>query len=372
MKILIATGIFEPESGGPATLSAGLARKLTEAGHQVTVLTYANQVLDTAQYPFKLVSVVRKGKLSNRIRLFRAARSLVRDVDVIYTFDWFAVGFPLALAARMAHKPYIVRVGGDYLWEQKYLESGAPPMTLKEFYEKRLHRRLSYRPVFFAISWVLRGAQHVVFNSDQLRELCDNAYGLSRSSVIWTPMPENLTKVAGSVRLEFIFWGRMIVMKNLDTLLRAFAIARIPHSYTLTLIGDGPQKEALMNWVLKLGLQGRVHFEPAMPRDKVLARVAEARLFILPSWTDISPNQACEALAIGLPSLITKESYLPFRDQLPETIDPSSVEDMAHKLEKMVDNAHYLDFVNRWNAISFSYTWEAFVQKHLELFNAHV
>ena len=41
MKVVLATGIYPPQIGGPATYVRGLARELTEAGHRVTVVTYA-------------------------------------------------------------------------------------------------------------------------------------------------------------------------------------------------------------------------------------------------------------------------------------------------------------------------------------------
>ena len=40
MKILIVTGIFEPEIGGPAEYTPKLAAGLFERGHEVKVLTY--------------------------------------------------------------------------------------------------------------------------------------------------------------------------------------------------------------------------------------------------------------------------------------------------------------------------------------------
>ena len=40
MRILIATGIYPPDIGGPATYSSLLVRELTARGHFVDVVTY--------------------------------------------------------------------------------------------------------------------------------------------------------------------------------------------------------------------------------------------------------------------------------------------------------------------------------------------
>ena len=150
MRILIATGIFEPEVGGPATYAPKIASALVAEGWDVTVLTYSSQArydFDSS-YNFRLVRIVRGSstllgvnKIFNRIKFFLALMRLSRSADVIYTLDWFAAGVPVAVAAGILEKPYIVRVGGDYAWEQRYLESGAPPMSLLDFYEKGVHRQ---------------------------------------------------------------------------------------------------------------------------------------------------------------------------------------------------------------------------------------
>jgi glycosyltransferase involved in cell wall biosynthesis len=96
--------------------------------------------------------------------------------------------------------------------------------------------------------------------------------------------------------------------------------------------------------------------------------VKDSRAFILPSWTDISPNQVYEALAIGLPTLVTKENYLSIADRLPATIDPHSVEDIARKLEMLADDAAYRDFSEKFRAIRFEHDWDDVVRQHKELF----
>lgn len=374
MKILITTGIFEPEAGGPATYAPRLASQFASAGDSVVVLAYSPVPSGDSdrKYPFRLVRIVRGQKLLNRIRFFFAAYREVKECDLVYTLDWFAAGLPVAFAAKLIGKPYVVRVGGDYLWEQKYLESGQKPVTLREFYTSGIYRRLGYAFLLRLIRFVLSGARHVIFNSNAERELYVRFYGLlpARVSTVFNPVPEissTATKDAPR-KNEFVYWGRFIVMKNLDTLIRAFAEAHIPEGYTLALIGDGPQKTNLQALVRTLGLEKRVTFEPTQSRDSVLARVKDSRAFVLPSWTDISPNQVVEALALGLPGLVTRENYLSISDRLPGTLDPHSVEDVAAKLEKLADDEYYREYTKKWRAISFSHTWNSVYREHRSLF----
>ncbi len=374
MRILITCGIFSPESGGPATYAPELAARLIEAGHEVTVLTYSSQASHDfdSKYKFKLVRIVRGGKMLNRVRFFFAALRLTRSCDLVYTLDWFAAGVPAAAASRIFHKPYIVRVGGDYLWEQKYLESGAEPVTLDDFYTRGLYLRPSYATMFRLIRSVLSHARIVVFNSDAQRILYEKYYGLkpAKTATIYNPMP-HIDKAGlerGTPIHEFIYWGRLIVMKNVSSLIRAFGKAKLPASYTLTIIGGGPQKGNLERLIKELHLEEKVRMLPSMSNREALLRVKDARAFILPTWTDISPNQVCEALALGLPSVVTTENYLSFRAQLPDMIDPHSVDDIAAKLEMLTDDARYAEFVSRFGELSFDQTWDDVLREHLAIF----
>ncbi|MBI5004043.1 glycosyltransferase [Candidatus Kaiserbacteria bacterium] len=387
MRILITTGIFEPESGGPATYTPQLAAKLVALGHKVTVITYSDREYfetDTA-YHFKLVRVVRGnpashkattglGKILGRLKFFLAVYMAIHDSDVVYTLDWFAAGLPVAIAAWITNKPYVVRIGGDYLWEQKYLESGQTPVSLKDFYEYRLYARMVYMPAFYLIRAVLRGAVQVVFNSDAQRMLYARYYNLNADAIstIYNPIPhiDAGVMVRDAPSKEIVYWGRLIVMKNIDSLIRAFGQAALPAEYTLAIIGDGPQKAPLLNLIKELHLEGRVHVEPAMSKEDALRRVRNARAYVLPSWTDISPNQVYEALKMKLPALVTKENYLPVHDQLPDMVDPRSVEDIAEKLKMLADDGRYAVFAADFNAIHFDQDWDKVVNEHMTIFDS--
>lgn len=372
MRIIIATGIYPPEIGGPATYTVGLASRLAAAGHRVTVVTYSNvpRCSSDDALPFKLVRVVRKDHYTDRIRFFRALRRNISGAQLVYSLDWFAAGVPVALASRLARVPYIVRVGGDYLWEQRYLESGAPPLSLQQFYQQGSHRARTYIFYRSVIFLVLRYASRVVFNSDAQRDLYETYWGVSheRTAVIDNPVPPLARPTRARRTKELVYWGRFIEMKNLRSLIRAFARSALPEEYTLTLIGDGPQKIRLKSLTLRLGVQHRVRFERALPLKEVLERVAHCRAFILPSWTDISPNQVYEALAIGLPALVTRENYLRIGEQLPATFDPNSLEQLIDRLNMLGNDRKYRAFAKAFMDIRFTHDWDAVVAEHVRLF----
>jgi 1,2-diacylglycerol 3-alpha-glucosyltransferase len=101
-----------------------------------------------------------------------------------------------------------------------------------------------------------------------------------------------------------IYTGRLGVEKNLDFLLRAFALATAGEEEAhLLLLGDGPQAAALRALAGELGLVGCVHFPGAVPYEQVPNYLAAADLFVSASVTEVHPMSLIEGLVAGLPAV---------------------------------------------------------------------
>jgi glycosyltransferase involved in cell wall biosynthesis len=96
--------------------------------------------------------------------------------------------------------------------------------------------------------------------------------------------------------------GLFIKRKNLFYLLRAFANAE-PTKAVLLLIGDGPLLNELQIQANKLGLKDKVIF--AGWRQDVLEILPGCDLFIFPSFLEGLSNSILEAMACGLPCLVS-------------------------------------------------------------------
>ncbi len=373
MKILIVTGIFPPEIGGPAPYAANLATKLIQAGHIVDLITYSD--LETYEgdlkYPFHVTRVLRQGKLSNYARMFWLLFRNIKKYNVVYSLDWFSVGVPLYLASYLKRKRYIVRVGGGYLWE-RYLAENNPPMPMRAFYEKLLFKK--YPIMYFLIRQVLRNAAYVVFNSQTQAELYNRYYEINPESirVIYNPVTKVLIPVSRTAPTKEIFFvGRFIAMKNIESLLRAFAKLK-DTTYTLSLIGEGPRAELLLGLTKELGIADRVTWSGPLPQEELYTRIINCAYVVLPSWTDISPNQIYECMALGIPFLLTKENYLAINEEEFLKIDPTNVDDIAEKMNLLSDPKMYGPFTQELKQIDFSYTWDEAVKDHMRLFNTLV
>src|SRR3989344_7663865 len=129
-RILITTGIFPPEIGGPATYALLLARHLSK-DNKVTILTFGEK--NHAGKDFNLVYVSRiwpKGlrHLMLLVKLFM----LAPRHDVIFALNAVSVGWPSYIAARAYKKKFVVKIVGDYAWETA-MNRGQTQLLIDEF-----------------------------------------------------------------------------------------------------------------------------------------------------------------------------------------------------------------------------------------------
>lgn len=298
MKIVLATGIYPPLIGGPATYVAALGESLRAAGCAVTVVTYGEEV--PPHDPLPVVRVSKRGGPVLRWRRFaRALRATARDADIVYAFSSISIGVPLFFA-RLKGPRKILRLGGDFLWE-RFTDRGGEA-GLREWYERQ--------PWFQGtMNGLLKTFDYIVFSTKFQQDLYERFHRhLPQSQVIENALPSGEPVLhARHTPLRLLFLGRFVAFKNIGALLTA--LTDLPNMQ-LSLIGSGPLEGELRAQTQRLGLAGRVTFHsPVTGRKKQLAFL-EHDLLVLPSLTEISPNAALEARSAGLPVLLTEETGL--------------------------------------------------------------
>lgn len=90
--------------------------------------------------------------------------------------------------------------------------------------------------------------------------------------------------------------GRLVAKKGFDVLIRA--LANLPADTRLTLVGDGPENDALRSLAVEVGVQDNITFAGALPNDAVRDLMARAAIFVLPC------QQAADGDRDGIPVVL--------------------------------------------------------------------
>jgi glycosyltransferase involved in cell wall biosynthesis len=108
---------------------------------------------------------------------------------------------------------------------------------------------------------------------------------------------------------DVVFVGELRALKGIDMLIDALALAaREGRRVTATVVGEGPDRAALVAKAGALGLASAIHFAGALP-----ARTAFAlgRILVVPSRAESLPYVVLEAAAAQLPVIATRVGGIP-------------------------------------------------------------
>ena len=295
MKVLIVSGIWPPDVGGPASHAPDVARFLTARGHEVEVVTTADDAPGPEEFPVRWVS----RKLPVGVRHVRGAaliRSRARRAEVVYTTGMFGRSSAGALAAR---RPYVVKLTADPAFERSR-RRGLVAGDVDEFqhggggpFGVALRRARNFE---------LRRAAYIYCPSAYLRKLV-LSWGIppERVSVLPNPVPIELPEGDRPRNGRTLaFAGRLTAQKSLGRALEAVAGAE---GVRLVIAGEGPDRAPLEERARELGIADRVEFLGAQPRSSVVELFRSADASILSSSWENFPHTVVEALAVGTPVL---------------------------------------------------------------------
>lgn len=260
MNILLVSYVFSPAVGGIETMSETLAEEFTRQGHVVKVVT---QTPSLAPDGFAY-EVVRQPSRAHLLRL-------ARECDVFFHNN---ISLQTAWAALAARKPWVVthqtwttRTDGTRGWQDR----------AKEF--------------------LCRYATGISIS----QAIADRA--ASPSVVIGNCYRATLFRVLPDVMCdtELVFLGRLVSDKGVDVLLEALGILQAQGLMPrLTIIGDGPEREAFQALAQNLQDSERVQFVGAQGGEELVRLLNRHQIMVVPSrWAEPFGIVALEGAACG-------------------------------------------------------------------------
>lgn len=322
MKILLATGIYPPDAGGPATYTRALARALASSGeHQIQVVAYAEAdgIDEKDGYPVERIGRNRD-LLMRYWNFFRAVVRRARSADVVYLQGPVSEGLPGTLGAMVAGKPTVMKVVGDYAWEM-YMQSGGTEL-LNAFLKINHSGKIGW--IARIERWMAKRATRVIVPSWYLKTVVE-AWGVptERISVIYNaigPLP-----IGGSreeLRRSFGIEGHRVVLtsvravpwKGVDFLMNL--LPDLPKDIFFAVAGDGPMLETWKREAVERGLSNRIRFLGRLDRALLADWYRAADLFVLASGYEGYPHVVAEAASVGLPSFVSDQGGNPETKEL--------------------------------------------------------
>jgi glycosyltransferase involved in cell wall biosynthesis len=270
MKILLTSLLFAPSIGGIETVSMLLAREFLAAGHSVKVATMTPG--GGASYGFE---VMRKPSLA---QLMQAARWC----DVYFQSN---ISLPLAAPLLIVRRPWIIV---HHTWIPRPSGFSGLNRRLKLFLLRHA-RSISISPAIAAALPV-------------------------KSRLIPNPYEASLFRVDDSIARsgDLVALGRLVSDKGFDLLVEALALlAQEGCRPKLTIIGEGPEKEALIHMAQDRRVADQITFLGARTGPELAEELNRHRIAVIPSrWKEPFGIVALEAIACGCVAVGSREGGL--------------------------------------------------------------
>jgi glycosyltransferase involved in cell wall biosynthesis len=294
--VLVVSGIWPPDVGGPASHAPEVAAFLLGRGHEVEAVITADAAPAAESYAVQWVP----RSLPVGVRHAQGVRLVAthaRRADVVYTTGMFGRS---SLGALLARTPYVVKLTADAAYERAR-RLGLWHGSLDEFQRSPAAITL---PLRLARDADVRLAAHIVTPSAYLRGLA-LGWGArpERVTVLPNPAPplpelrprEKLRRELGFEGPTLVFAGRLAAQKSLEVGIEAARRAGV----ALVIAGEGPERAALERL-------GHARFLGPLSRTAVLElfRAGDASL-VSSAWENF-PHTVVEALAVGTPVIATR------------------------------------------------------------------
>ena len=317
MKIIIATGIFPPDIGGPATYSETIAEELTRRGFNIRVVTYADRSKNQE------AGIKKQGYGIVRIS---------SGADVVYAQDLISAGLPALAATKLLRKKFALKIVGDYAWEQhaqrsttslKFPISNFQFPNIEEFQKEKYGLRTEL--LRFLERVVAGKADIIITPSAYLKRLvlgCGvsekkvrvvyNAYHSEELQATSYPLTSSGSRAVSRDKLQafkgdiIISVGRLVPWKGFGALIEIMPeLLKENPKFKLLIVGEGPQKENLKSQISNLKLNESVILLGKLPHAELLAYLRAAKIFVLNTAYEGLSHQLLEALAAKVPIITT-------------------------------------------------------------------
>ncbi|MBF0198340.1 MAG: glycosyltransferase family 4 protein [Planctomycetes bacterium] len=326
MKILLSAYACEPDRGSEPGVGWNWAMELSAKGHDVWVITRANNkpVIEEKLNKLALTNPPRfiYCDLPQKLRFWKKAPG---GVNIYYTI-WQYIAF---FKARKTHQienfqlvhhitfgsfrqsslmgllgiPFIFGpVGGGESCPAKLRESYSTRGRIIDFARDLFNLSSRINPMF----WIAcHKASDIVCKTKETKASIPKRFHHKTSIALEIGIPykdSKLSPVDSPYKLLFV--GRLIFLKGGQLAIHALKMAlEVNPNLELTFLGQGMEKDEWQELAKNLGISQKIHWLGHVPKVEVDRIYQDQHIFLFPSLRDSSGNVILEAASHGLPSI---------------------------------------------------------------------
>lgn len=302
MRILICTGIYPPDVGGPATYSKILNEELPPRGIDVDVLSFG--------------SVRGLPKIIRHIFYMLKIYKYIRNVDIIFAQDPVSVGLPACFMATLFRKKFLLKIVGDYAWEQYSLKinlGSGNYVSPDDFQEMRAGFIASARK--HIERYVASRAERVIVPSEYLKKIIIK-WGVPNEKIYVIYNSVEVPRFGGGksetravVGVEggvILSAGRLVPWKGFSVLVDIMPdiLEDFPDA-KLYIAGDGPERAGLARRAKSVGVAENVVLLGSLPRETLLNYIKASDVFALNTGYEGFSHLLLEVMSAGTPIVTT-------------------------------------------------------------------
>jgi glycosyltransferase involved in cell wall biosynthesis len=311
LRILIVSGIWPPDLGGPASHAPEFGRFLLAKGHVVRAVTCTGPAgPEPSGFPVT-------GSRRDRPRVTRMAAATIavagaaRWPDVVYSTGLY---YKSVVASALNQVPLVAKLTTDPAYERAR-RLGLFSGEIKAFQQPHSHAAIRYLKL--VRNTMLSRPDRIVIPSRYLADIARGwGFAAERLMVVPNPAPpldrlaprEDLRRRLGMDGTTFVFAGRLVAAKDLP--LAVAAMQHVPDA-RLVIVGDGPERQRVADAVADAGLGSRVELMGGLRRSEAIEWLRAADAAVLSSAWENLPHAAVEAIATGTPVVATAVGGVP-------------------------------------------------------------
>jgi len=337
-NLFIATGIFHPESGGPATYLHEILPHLQGRGWDVRLLTYGDS--PRTDYPYPVTRVPRQPYPIRLTKYGMASRATLKWADVVYAHT---IDLPLWGSRRA---PRVIKIVGDQAWERCVRKGWIPPdMNIDDFQTYDGNWQVRWQKQ--SRSKQVQAMDGVIVPSEYLKQMV-SGWGVDpkKIHIVYNALPEqpDLTITQTDAR-EQLGWddrptlltvARLHPWKGVDHLITA--LETLP-DVRLVVAGDGPDMPRLKS--IAEPLSNRVEFLGQVPHEQIFRLMRASDGLALYSGYEGLSHTILESLQVGTPVLASHKGGNPevVQDGVNGVLVPYvDIEALRDGIRRLLDN----------------------------------